>query len=73
MIPRGPFSPKVSSSPSHFSDQEDEAQRAENLAIYDDQILCLFSLPKSKSFVLTTHRKQIESGSEAGLVMLSGK
>ena len=35
--------------------------------------LCSLSPSRSKSFVLTTHRKQVESGSEAGLVVLGGE
>lgn len=32
----------------------------------------MFPFPMPKSFVLNTHRKQVESGSEAGLVVLGG-
>lgn len=62
MIPRGPSSPKVSSNPSHFSDQEDEAQRAEELAIYDDQILCSCfpsQSPRVLSLLLTGKRLKV--------------
>lgn len=33
----------------------------------------MFLFPRSKDFVLTTHRKQVESGSEAGFVVLGGE
>lgn len=35
--------------------------------------MLMFPLSGPKSFVLTTHRKQVESGSEAGLVVLGGE
>lgn len=35
--------------------------------------MLVFPLPGPKSSVLTTHREQVERGSEAGLVVLGGE
>ena len=67
--------------PSHFSGSTTpichirriRPRERKSLLYNKTRLMPMFPLSRSKSFVFTTHRKQVESGSEAGLVVLGGE
>ena len=80
MSPKGLSHPMSLPLPSHFSGCNAPIfpirrmrPRERKSLLYSKTRLMLTFPSKSKSFVLTTHRKQVESGSEAGLVVLGGE
>lgn len=81
MTPRGPFPSCASSTPISlpgsttpiFQIRKLRPREGKSLLSNKTRLYTMFPLPRSKGFVLTTHRKQVESGSEAGFVVLGGE
>jgi hypothetical protein len=77
MVPRRFSHPVVSSPPTQFSSTISPIFQIKRIKLGEEKSLLyyrtMFLLPRSKNCILSTHRKQVESGSEAGLVVLGGE